>query len=279
MTIFDGIFQGIIQGVTEFLPVSSSGHLSLYQHFTKNNGIGSLQFSVMLHGGTLLAIFLVYRRDIIQLVVEFFRCFEDIAKKRFSYKNATKSRKLLLLLIISTIPLIFFFPAKDFIEQLAQDDDIIVEGICFLITSTLLFFGASAVSKKQTSRNMPVLTSIKIGLSQVLALFPGVSRSGSTISTGLFCGLDKSFAIKFSFLMGIPAVLGGIIIDLKDMFSGEFTVAIWPLIFGFFFASVTGIVCIKLLHLIIRSDNLKVFAYYTLILGIATVAIGVFETF
>ncbi len=277
MTIADGIFQGIIQGVTEFLPISSSGHLSLYQHFTNNSGEGALSFSLMLHLGTLLAVCIVYRQDILDLVKELGLCVADIFKGRFSFKTDKPQRKLLFMLVVATLPLFAVVWAMDFIESFAQDSDIIVEGISFLITSCLLFFASRQKSGTITAKEAKVPTALFVGLAQVLALFPGVSRSGSTVSAGLMQGYKKSFAVKLSFLMGIPAILGGTVLDTVDMIQTGSTLEVAPVAVGFVTALIAGIASIKLLQFVLKTDKLFIFAIYTLILGLTTVGIGIFE--
>ncbi len=268
MTALDGFFQGIIQGITEFLPVSSSGHLAIYQYFTNTSGEGALSFSLLLHLGTLLAVVIVFKEDVVSLIREFFLSIKDIFKGNFSIKRATPERKLLLLLIAATIPLIIVVPFKSYIESLAEDSSILIEGICFLITASLLFFASKETKGEIDSSNASFKKAFLVGLAQILALFPGVSRSGSTMSAGLLNGFKKSYAVKFSFLMGIPAILGGAILDVLDMVGENVPFEAAPAIIGFMTALVVGIASIRLLQYILNSDKLIIFAYYTLALGV-----------
>ncbi len=268
MTVLDGVLQGIIQGVTEFLPVSSSGHLALYQYFSGTSGEGALSFSLLLHLGTLLAVVIVFKDDVFSLIREFFLTIRDLFTGRFSVKNATPERRMLYLLVVATVPLILAIPIKGYIESLAEDGSILVEGICFLITASLLFFASRGAKGEIDSATSSYKKALFVGLAQILALFPGVSRSGSTMSAGLINGFKKSYAVKFSFLMGIPAILGGATLDAMDMIGGEVPFDAIPAIIGFISALVVGIASIKLLQYILKSDKLIIFAYYTLALGI-----------
>ncbi len=275
MTIVDGILQGIIQGLTEFLPVSSSGHLALYQHFSRTSGEGALSFSLLLHLGTLLAVCIVFYKDIISLFKELFGTIKDIFTGKFNVKNATPERKLLYLLVIATLPLFAFVPFMGVIEGFAEDSNIFVEGICFLITACLLFFASKERKGEIDSAKATYKSAVVVGLAQVLALFPGVSRSGSTMSGGLLNGYKKSYAVKFSFLMGIPAILGGAILDAVDMVGQEVPFDTLPAIVGFLTALVVGIASIKLLQYVLKSDKLVIFAYYTLALGVIVIGYSI----
>ncbi len=277
MTVVDGILQGIIQGLTEFLPVSSSGHLALYQHFSETSGEGALSFSLLLHLGTLLAVCIVFYKDIISLVVELVGTIKDIFTGRFSIKNATPQRKLLYLLGVATLPLFAFVPFMGIIEGFAEDSNILVEGICFLITASLLFFASKERAGEIESDKATYKSAVFVGLAQVLALFPGVSRSGSTMSAGLLNGYKKSYAVKFSFLMGIPAILGGAVLDAVDMIGQEVPFDTLPAIVGFFTALIVGIASIKLLQYVLNSNKLVIFAYYTLALGVFVIGYSVFS--
>ncbi len=277
MTVFDGIFQGIIQGLTEFLPVSSSGHLALYQYFSGNSGEGALSFSLLLHLGTLLAVVIVFREDIISLIKELFLSIKDIFTGKFTIKNASPERRLLLLLIVATLPLFLVVPFMSYIESLAEDSSILIEGICFLITASLLFFASKSGSGQTDSSKATFKSAAFVGLAQILALLPGVSRSGSTMSAGLLRGYKKSYAVKFSFLMGIPAILGGATLDAIDMIGGDVPFDTLPAVVGFVTALVVGIASIKLLQYLLMSDRLVIFAYYTLGLGVVVTGYSVWS--
>lgn len=196
MSILSAILQGILQGLTEFLPVSSSGHLSLYQYFTGINSESSVTFSVMLHLGTLLAVIIAFWPTVWQLLKEFFLLFADLFRGRLFKQKATPYRRMLYLLILSCVPLLLVLPLQDLITSVSADNDILVEGICFLITSALLFLADRAPRGHRDASTMKGKHALAIGVAQLFATLPGISRSGSTISVGQLCGLERSYAVS-----------------------------------------------------------------------------------
>ncbi|MBP0979568.1 MAG: undecaprenyl-diphosphate phosphatase [Oscillospiraceae bacterium] len=280
MTISSAIIQGIIQGLTEFLPISSSGHLALYQHFTNKNIDNGLLFSVILHLGTLAAIFVVFRKTISELFIEFFKAIGDIFTGNFKKNLEKPSRRLLVMLFIACLPLFFIYIFRDFYESLAGNPNLIFEGFCFLLTALLLFLADRCVKGKKNESNMKYKDSIAVGLVQaVLAPLPGVSRSGSTISTGLLSGFSKEFAVKFSFILGIPTILGGCVFEISAAIDELKTTNLAPIIIGFFVSALVGYLSMKLVNWIVKTDKFKIFEIYTVILGVAVILIGLYERF
>lgn len=277
MTIFNAIFQGIIQGLTEFLPISSSGHLSLVQYFTGQSGETGVMFSIFLHMGTLLAVLLAFYKTIFGLIAEFFVMIGDIFKGRFSIKNASPRRRMIFLLIVSLIPMIFSLFLLKTYRQVSTDNDIIFEGVCFFITSVLLFISDNCVTGHKTAADMKYRNAVAVGTMQALAPFPGISRSGSTISVAVMAGLDRKFAVAFSFIMGIPPILAANIMELKDMSAQGSGAPVHIMIIGILTALVFGLIAIKMVSWLAASEKFKIFAWYTLILSILTIAIGIFE--
>ena len=208
MTILEAVLQGIIQGLTEFLPVSSSGHLSIFQYFTGLSGEEAALFSIMLHLGTLFAVVIAFFPTIWELVLEAFSMLGDILRGRFTLRNMTPYRRMVVMLFVSLLPLVFVVVLKDFYESFSTDNDIIVEGICLIITGILLALACRCPEKGKKAATMQYGDAVAIGIAQAVAPMPGISRSGSTIATGMLMGLGKKFAVTFSFIMGIPAVLG-----------------------------------------------------------------------
>ena len=278
MNIFEAIMQGIIQGLTEFLPVSSSGHLSLYQHFTGNSGEGALLFSAVLHLGTLVAVFTAFRKTIWELIKELGFMIKDIFTGKFKWKEMNPPRRAIIMMIISLLMLIPFYIFKDFFEGVSEYSDIIVEGICFLYTATILFFSDRCVKGNKKFGDITVKNAVTVGAFQGVALLPGVSRSGSTISGGLFCGFERETAVQYSFILGIPAILGGCLLQVKDAVDQK-AMDIEPLNFavGFIVSAIVGICAIKMVNWLVKSDKFKIFAVYTLILGVVVIGIGIFE--
>ena len=278
MNIFEAIMQGIIQGLTEFLPVSSSGHLSLYQHFTGNSGEGALLFSAVLHLGTLVAVFTAFRKTIWELIKELGFMIKDIFTGKFKWKEMNPPRRAIIMMIISLLMLIPFYIFKDFFEGVSEDSDIIVEGICFLYTATILFLSDRCVKGNKKFGDITVKNAVTVGAFQGVALLPGVSRSGSTISGGLFCGFERETAVQYSFILGIPAILGGCLLQVKDAVDQK-AMDIEPLNFavGLIVSAIVRICAIKMVNWLVKSDKFKIFAVYTLILGVVVIGIGIFE--
>ena len=266
MTIFDAIIQAIIQGLSEFLPVSSSGHLKLYQTITGQSVEEGTFLLVILHLGTLVAVFIAFRETIWALLKEFFVMVKDIFTGKFKWKTMNPERRMLVMLFISLVLLVPFYLIKDVFENVSLP----VLGLCFLFTSVILFLASRIRNTKKTAGDITVKDAVVIGLFQCAALFPGVSRSGSTISGGLFSGLEKETAVRYSFVLGIPAILGGCLVELKDALEGTIQVNFGAAAIGFVVAAIVGVLAIKLVQWLIRSDNFIVFSIYTFVVSLFT---------
>ena len=277
MTIISAIFQGILQGLTEFLPVSSSGHLSLWQYFTGVNSETSVSFSVMLHLGTLLAVIIAFWPTVRQLLREFFLLFADLFRGRLFRQSPTPYRRMLYLLILSCVPLLLVLPLQDFLTSVSADNDILVEGICFLITSTLLFLADRAPRGRLEASTMKGKHALAIGAAQLFATLPGISRSGSTISVGQMCGLERSYAVSYSFILGLPAVLAAGFLDLHAAAAGGVGIEWGTALLGMAAALIFGLLAIRLVNYLVKSNTFRIFAVYTLVLGSATVILGIVE--
>ncbi|MBO6140425.1 MAG: undecaprenyl-diphosphate phosphatase [Ruminococcus sp.] len=278
MSMLETIVQAVIQGLTEFLPVSSSGHLSLYQHFTGNSGEGALMFSAVLHLGTLVAVFVAFRKLIIDLIFEFFRMCKDLVNKKFIWEEMNPERRMIIMIIISTLMLIPFMFFKSWFEGIAEDTSIMAEGICFLYTAAILFLSDKCTKGKKTKGDITAKDAATVGFFQGVALLPGVSRSGSTISSGLFCGFDRSTAVAYSFVLGIPAILGGCLLEIVDAVkANEAAVGFGNCAVGFIVAAIVGIGAIKMVDWLVKSDKFKVFSIYTGALGVIVIFIAVLE--
>lgn len=279
MSIFEAIIQGIVQGLTEFLPISSSGHLSLLQHFFGISGEASLMFSVFLHFGTLLSVFVAFRKTIFVVIREFFRCIKDLFTGKFTFKNVSPARRMLFLIIVAEIPMLAAYFFKDMFASFSTDKDIIIEGLGFLITATLLFFADRAVKGHKSAKNAKYSDALVVGLFQAVAPVPGISRSGSTISSGLFTGLSKRFAVEFSFIIGVPVVFMANLLEFKDALATPGSIDILPIVLGVSIAAVVGLLAIKMVRYIVQSDKFKWFYVYTAILGVVVLMIGIIEKF
>lgn len=277
MTTLNAIMQAIIQGLTEFLPVSSSGHLSLYQHFTGNSGEGALFFSAVLHLGTLVAVFIAFRKRIGALISEFFRLCKDIFTGKFSYKSMNAERRMIVMIFFSCLCLLPFAPFLDWFEKFAEDGSILAEGICFLYTAAILFMSDRCIKGSKTPGDIKAGDSVTVGFMQGVAMLPGVSRSGSTISAGLFCGFTRETAVEYSFILGIPVILAGCLTEVKGALEEKAAIDWGSCGIGFLVAALVGICAIKMVSWLVKSDKFKFFAYYTFILGCVVIVAAVIE--
>ena len=283
MSIIKAIILGIVQGVTEFLPISSSGHLSLFQHFLNVDGEGSLLFSVLLHLGTLIAVFVVFYKTIFELVIDAFDLVKDIFTGKFKFKQLQGKKKMLVMFVFSCIPLLLLLipvgndmKLMDVLGGLSEDDGILVEGFCFLFTGCLLLSSTYISKKKELNREVNTVDSFAIGLAQVFAAgFPGISRSGSTISTGMICGVSKEYMVEYSFILGIPAIIVANVVELKDAVEMGAQLEVLPTIIGVIVAAIVGVACIKLLQWILKKDMWKYFGFYCIVIGVFTLICSV----
>ncbi|ADZ84667.1 undecaprenyl-diphosphate phosphatase [Cellulosilyticum lentocellum] len=274
MSIFEAIIQGVLQGITEFLPVSSSGHLALFQHFSEVEAESSGFIMALLHLGTLVAIFVAFRETIWALIKEALSMLKDIFTLKFTLKQMNDERKMIVMLIVATLPLVILYPFKWVYDSIVAKGGLLLLGLCFLYTSAILFISDRRDNGKKTVREMSYGNALFIGLFQGIALFPGISRSGSTIGSSLIAGFSKDFAVKFSFILGIPAILGGCLVEIKEAMETSVPVEILPMVIGFVVAAIVGYLSIKMIDWLVKTDKYKVFAYYTLVVGIITLGIN-----
>ena len=213
MTLLSSVLLGVIQGVTEFLPVSSSGHLAIAQHLLNISGASESPpfFDVLLHLGTLFAVFAAYWEDIRDMVLEFFYGVSDLVH-RTTPRRVPPARRMILLIIVGTLPLFAVLPIKDTIEALG--DNMYFVASALLATGCLLFASDHVRRGRKTEKSATMLDALLVGVGQALATCPGISRSGTTITAGCFVGFERKFAVRYSFLMSIPAILGANILDL-----------------------------------------------------------------
>ncbi|MCL2578490.1 MAG: undecaprenyl-diphosphate phosphatase [Oscillospiraceae bacterium] len=279
MTIGNAIFQGIVQGLTEFLPVSSSGHLSLVQYFTGQGSEYGLFFTVLLHVGTLLAVVLAFWSTIAGLVVEFFKMLPDVFRGRFKWKTANPKRRMIVLLILSLFPLIITVFLRDWLTAVATNDSLFVEGFAFLFTSGILFLSERCIKGYKTAKDMKARDALVIGTMQAFAAVPGISRSGSTIAAGLIMGLDRKYAVAFSFIMGVPAVLGASILEMREAIHEGVSYPVSAMVIGILFSLIFGLLAIRAIRWLVVSDKFKYFAWYTLVLGILVLGVATVEHF
>ncbi len=273
MTLLSSVLLGVIQGVTEFLPVSSSGHLAIAEHLLNVSGASASPpfFDVLLHLGTLFAVFAAYWEDIRDMVLEFFYGVSDLVH-RTTPRRVPPARRMILLIIVGTLPLFAVLPIKDTIESLG--DNMYFVASALLATGCLLFASDHVRRGRKTEKSATMLDALLVGVGQALATCPGISRSGTTITAGCFVGFDRKFAVRYSFLMSIPAILGANILSLKDTLEGDILWAEVPIyLVGVAVSAVVGYACIRLIRLVADKGKFGFFAYYCWLAGIVTLAL------
>ena len=270
MTLLSSVILGLIQGVAEFLPISSSGHLAIAEHLLHMTGTEPPEFfDVLLHLGTLVAVFVAYWGDIQDMIREFFAWISDLAH-RSTPAPVPPARRMILLIIAGTLPLFAVLPVKDLVEGLA-DNMYFVAG-ALLVTGCLLFASDRVKKGRKTEKTATLADALLVGVAQAIATCPGISRSGTTITAGCFVGFERKFAVRYSFLMSIPAILGANILSLKDAFEAEIIWADVPVyLVGVAVAAVVGYACIRLLKMIADKGRFGCFAYYCWGVGVLTV--------
>ena len=261
MDSLDSFILGIIQGLTEFLPVSSSGHLEIGKVLLGNKSIpkDSMIFTVVLHFATALSTIVVFRKDI-------FEIFSDLLK--FDWNHNTK---FIIKILFSMIPAILIGLIFEVQLERLFSGEIILVGIMLIVTSLLLVLADRA---KKTNKNVQYKNSIIIGISQAIAILPGISRSGATISTAVLLGIDKTKAARFSFLMVIPLIFGKII---KDVFSGELiydSSEFSNIFIGFLSAFISGVFACTWMIKLVKNSQLKYFAIYCALAGLLAILLS-----
>ena len=277
MTYFKAIILGLVQGLAEFLPISSSGHLALLQGLFGIEGESVLLFAVLLHVGTLVSVFICYWKDISELVVELFITIKDIFTGKGLRLNERPVRKLGVMIIVATIPTaVIGVLFNDLFESFYSS--FVAIGTGFIVTGVLMFLAERMGSANRGIEQMNFRNALFIGILQGVAICPGVSRSGSTLIGGLTTGLRREFAVKFAFLISIPSILGSVVLEVPDAVkAGLDTAIIGPVAAGVLVAAVSGIIAIKGMIKIVSGKKLSYFSYYVWILGVITIALGVFS--
>lgn len=272
MTFFSAVILGLVQGVAEFLPISSSGHLAIFQKFfgLAEMAEGDMFFDILLHLATLCAVFVAYWGEIKALVLEFFTMV-NIRKLPKGQKPDMVSRRMIFFIILATLPLFIVLPIKDSVEGLK--DNTIFIGCALLVTGVLLFVSDRINRRNKDVKSATILDVILVGCAQAVATVPGLSRSGTTISAGMARGFSREFAVKFSFLMSIPAILGAFILEIVDAIQVGIN---WnPLyLVGMLVAAISGYLSICLLKFITKRGNFGGFCYYCWGAGLVTLILS-----
>ena len=281
MSVFQAIILGIVQGLTEFLPVSSSGHLAIMKNLLGVNTDTGILFDVLLHFATLIAVFAVMYKDIIKLIVDFFQIVRDVCinigrffsnltaihKKPYIVIASTSYRKFVIMLIISTIPTgILGVLLSEVVDSASTA--LLSPGICLIATGLILFLADLLKEGRKKPKTANYGDALAIGVTQGISVLPGLSRSGTTITACLLCGFDRKFAVKYSFIMSMPAILGAMILELKDI-GGTHLAGneIAAYIIGMVIAAVVGFFAIRIMLNVVMNRYFKFFAFYCLIIG------------
>lgn len=279
MTYLSAVLMGILQGVAEFLPISSSGHLALFQHFfgVENYEETQMFFTVLLHLGTLISVFVYYWHDILDMIREFFLLLGSLFSRKGTHeiRNTPPARRMVLLIIVATLPLFGILPVKDYIESAMNNVTFV--SVALIATGFILFFSDRMARGRKTARTATMTDALRVGCAQAFGTLPGISRSGSTISAGLLRGYDRNFAVRFSFLMSLPAVLGANILTLKDVIEeGGIDTTLLPVyLVGMVVAAVVGYFAIRLVNLLADKGKFGAFAWYCWAAGAASLAASI----
>ena len=275
MSLLSSILLGLIQGLAEFLPISSSGHLAIAEHFLGQAGVPATPdfFDVLLHLGTLVAVFVAYWKDIREMVIELIDGVRDLARGT-TPTPIPPARRMILLIIVATLPLFAVLPIKDWIEGLSSNIYFVAGAL--IVTGFLLFASDRVKKGRKTEKSATLVDVLLVGVAQAIATCPGISRSGTTITAGCFAGFDRKFAVRFSFLMSIPAILGANILTLKDAITeNSIIVSEIPVyLVGVVVAAVVGYACIRLLKMIADKGKFGWFAYYCWAAGLIVLALA-----
>ena len=277
MSFFSAIFLGLIQGLAEFLPISSSGHLSFFQNFfgMMESESQNLFFDVLLHLGTLVAIFIAYWSEIKAMILEFFTMI-GLRKLPKGQKPDRLSRRMIGFIIIGTLPLFIVLPFKDKVDSLYSN--MLFIGFAFLLTGTLLFLSDRFNRGNKDLKSASILDILLVGCAQTCAVVPGLSRSGTTVAAGMARGFSREFAVKYSFLMSIPAVLGANILSMVDAIQTGIDWSYMPMyLVGVAVATISGYLAIRLLKFITQRGSFGGFSYYCWGMGLLTLILSLIK--
>ncbi len=271
MSIIEGIIYGVIQGVTEFLPISSSGHLALLQNFFGAVDMESnyFTFTVLLHLGTLAAVIAVFREDVWEMIKGFFTFIIKVCRGRLS-EGLTYGERIFILVFVATLPLFIAVPFADTLGNFSSVSWLI--GLMLLINGGLLYVSDKLTNERLTVKKARPGHALIVGFMQLIGSIPGISRSGSTIIGSLFLGFKKQDAVKLSFLMSIPAIAGANILKLFELSENPLPDGSVPaVIAGVAAAVLSGLFAIRLLEYVAKNRKMSVFSLYCVIIGTSAI--------
>jgi undecaprenyl-diphosphatase len=271
MTFLDALILGLVQGITEFLPISSSGHLVLSETLLGLDVEALKSFDVAVHIGTLVAIIIYFWKDFVGLIMGFLSLIR-VVKKKPKYKEY---QKLIGYIVVGTIPAViiglFFGDAIDYLFR-----NTLYVGLFMIIVAEVFIIAEGVLKKYKDTNKVGLKQAIIIGIAQSAALIPGVSRSGSTIAAGIFQGIPRERAARFSFLLAMPAIFGaGLLTLIKEIRADEFTVEAMPMIVGFIASVASGFAAVYFLMKFLKHHTLKVFSVYLFAIGLISVIISI----
>ena len=273
MTYLMSVILGFIQGVAEFLPISSSGHLSLLQTWFGMEEPDNL-FNVLLHFATLIAVCVVYWRDIADMIAEFFRGAAALLSRKGNSGPVPPARRLVLMVILGTLPLALILPIEDKVEALGASN--VFVGIALLVTGAILFASDRMARGRKNARTATMRDALLVGCAQAVAVIPGLSRSGCTISAGMALGFDRTFAVRYSFLLSLPAVVGATLLKVIDVVKDGIDAALLPIyLVGMVVAGVVGYFSIQLVNLLAQKNKFGKFAYYCWAIGLVAIVVEI----
>ncbi len=268
MSYLQSALLGLVQGLTEFLPVSSSGHLAIFKRILGADALTTtLTLDILLHVGTLVAVFLVYYKDIWALIREFFCMLWDLLRGKPDFSSPY--RRFVIMVVLGSVPAaVVGILLKDVLATLP----LFTVGLALLVTAVLLWLSDRIVGGHASMEKASYPSALFVGLFQAVAILPGISRSGSTIVGARVAGYSREFAVKFSFILSIPAILGAAVLDLADVLQGEVPVIdAGPALVGMAVAAVSGFLAIRWLIKLVQKSKFHYFAYYCALAGILAI--------
>ena len=274
MDFLQAIIMGIVQGLTEFLPISSSGHLAIVGQLMGVQMDNYAFLTALLHVGTLVAVIIAFHKMIWRLILALGNLIKKICTGKFSFKETTSAERMLIFLIVSCLPLVVALLIKDPIEKMGSY--LWLVGIALIINGIILFVSDRLPVGNKRAKDMTFGDALRIGIAQLVAVTPGISRSGSTITMGVACGLDRAYAAKYSFILSMPAILAGAAVSFKDSLSdGQFVASSIPAyLIGMIVSAVVGFFAIKILEYLLKSKKFYIFAIYSVLVGIISIILN-----
>lgn len=271
--MLNAIILGLVQGLTEFLPVSSSGHLKIFGALLHREMEGSTTFDVMLHVGTLVAVLIVYRKDVWELIKNFFGAIADVCRGRGLRLKEMPYRRLILWLIVGSIPAMI---GGLFLDHYMERIPVWAVGICLFVTAALLFWSDRMKEGVKKAEDMTWKDALITGVFQMVALLPGISRSGSTIVGATSRKLKREDAVRFSFLLSLIVIGGAAVLKVPDVMESTTSMQeLLPYAVGMIVSAISGFFAIRFLIAMTKKAKLSVFGWYCILMGLFALIFGI----